>query len=95
MSFSCLVLRTLVLISCVAVTVWQASLLCKNYTSMDTIHKKSQINLGEIVTPMMVFCKDPPTNDPMNDLITVYYPERSYFPLGNLTITKMKTMFKV
>ena len=92
--FSNLVSRAVIAISCLAFTVWQSSLLYQNYASKDTLRKLSHKVSGEVITPMFVFCKDFPFEDPFNDFLTPHYDDH-YIPSVTLTVYKMLTIIKV
>ena len=44
---------------------------------------------------MVIACKDSPNNDTEIDVITQYYDDDMWYDVGNFTMTKMSTMFKV
>ena len=44
---------------------------------------------------MIIACKDPPNNVTEKDVITQYYDDTILWDVGNFTMTKMSTMFKV
>ena len=61
----------------------------------DTLRKTSEKFLdGDIVTPMMIICSDPPQEDLDKDMIT-YQHNKYQNDLNSVPIKKMKTMFKV
>ena len=82
-------------ISCIVVTLWQCIQLIHNYTAKDTIRKISDKNLGYIITPMIIACRDPPNNDTEKDVISQFFSDDIFYDVGNFTMTKMNTMFKV
>ena len=76
-------------IACISVTILQCCQLFDNFTKRETLRKVSEKFLdGDIVTPMIIICGDPPQGETDEDMIMI--PQNKTFP-----IKRIKTMFKV
>ena len=67
-------------------------MLIQNYTAKSTLHKSSdRVFKGDIPTPMIIVCSDPPHNDTENNIIQVV---NDYFGMVP-PVKTMRTIFKV
>ena len=83
--------QLLIGVSCFGVTLYQCIVLIENYIAKSSIWKNSDRTLtGDLPTPMIIICSDPPNNDTENDLVMNI---NDYD--GALKIKKMNSIFKV
>ena len=66
-------------------------MLIQNYSAKSTLHKSSdRVFKGDIPTPMIIVCSDPPHNNTENNIIQVLDDSGRVPP-----VQIMKTIFKV
>ena len=86
----------LIAIICISATIFQSVLLIENYNLKATLVKNTEVlQTGQIKTPIIVFCSDPPNNDPDTNFVRESGPnsldnELLYFEIG-----RIKTALKV
>ena len=66
-------------------------MLIENYNAKSTIRKHTDRTLtGDLPTPMIIICSDPPNNDTERDLVKNIHDYE-----GLLKVTKITSIFKV
>ena len=87
--------KLLIAIICISATIFQSVLLIGNYNLKATLVKNTEVlQNGEIKTPIIVFCSDPPHNDPDTNFVREAGNGLNGEAL-NLTIGRIKTTLKV
>ena len=82
--------KFLIVLVCLSVTLFQTILLFDNFSSKGTFRQISEEYLdGDVITPMVIFCSDPPQGEEDDDMIMI--PNNIFL----INIKRMKTMFKV
>ena len=94
----------LVSIACLGASIYQNVLLIKNYFNYDTVHKIEEKSVeGSMLTPDIIFCRDPPNFNASEDLIagpilswkSNLGANYDFLRQANVTIRKISTFYKV
>ena len=87
--------KLLIAIICISATILQSILLIENYNLKATLVKNTEVlQDGEIKTPIIVFCSDPPHNDPDTNIVRESVDNLNGKSI-NLTLGRIKTTLKV
>ena len=81
----------LISIACLIVALYQCIELFTNYNAKETIRKSTEVFFhGDIPTPQIIVCTDPPHHDTENKIIKIAKDDDEMPPVRNL-----KTLYKV
>ena len=84
-------MKLIISITCLVVALYQCIELFNNYNAKETIRKSTEVFLhGDIPTPQIIVCTDPPHHDTENKIIKIAKYEDKV-PL----VRNLKTEFKV
>ena len=85
-------------LSCLGASISQNIILISNYFKYETVQKIDEKKIvGDMYTPEIVFCSDPPNYNESVNVIDgdIKFWSEDNVSLANLTIMKLRTLYKV